>query len=84
MTTGGYQRFDRLSVTFPPTLYERIGVGYPSASGSVVAVEIDKATGAVAILEAATVLECGRALVPQQVAGQAEGGFAMGAGYALF
>ena len=84
MTTGGYQRFDRVAVTFPPTLYERIGVGYTSASGSVVAVEIDKATGAVAILEAATVLECGRALVPQQVAGQAEGGFAMGAGYALY
>ena len=45
--------------------------------------EIDKASGAVAILDAVTVLECGRALVPQQVAGQAEGGFAMGAGYAL-
>ncbi len=83
MTTRGYQRFDRISVTFPPTLYERIGVGYTSASGSVVAIEIDKATGAVAILDAVTVLECGRALVPQQVAGQAEGGFAMGAGYAL-
>jgi CO/xanthine dehydrogenase Mo-binding subunit len=83
MTTQGYQRFDRVAVTFPPTLYERIGVGYTSASGCVVAIEIDKATGAVAILDAVTVLECGRALVPQQVAGQAEGGFAMGAGYAL-
>jgi CO/xanthine dehydrogenase Mo-binding subunit len=70
-------------VTFPPTLYERVDVGYTSASGSVVALEINKATGAVVILDAATVLECGRALVPQQVAGQAEGGFAMGAGYAL-
>jgi CO/xanthine dehydrogenase Mo-binding subunit len=39
----------------------------------VVALEINKATGAVVILDAATVLECGRALVPQQVAGQAEG-----------
>ncbi len=84
MTTKGYQRFDRVAVTFPPTLYERIGVGYTSASGSVVAIEIDKTTGAVAILDAVTVLECGRALVPQQVAGQAEGGFAMGAGYALY
>jgi CO/xanthine dehydrogenase Mo-binding subunit len=83
MTTGGYHRFDRVSVTFPPTLFERIGVGYTSASGSVVAVEIDKTTGAVAILDAVTVLECGRALVPEQVRGQAEGGFAMGAGYAL-
>jgi CO/xanthine dehydrogenase Mo-binding subunit len=83
MTTGGYHRFDRVSVTFPPTLFERVGVGYTSASGSVVAVEIDKATGAVAILDAVTVLECGRALVPELVRGQAEGGFAMGAGYAL-
>jgi Molybdopterin cofactor-binding domain len=38
----------------------------------------------VAILDAVTVLECGRPLVPQQVAAQAEGGFAMGVGYALF
>jgi CO/xanthine dehydrogenase Mo-binding subunit len=83
MTTRGYQLFDRVSVTFPPTLYERIEVGYTSASGSVVALEVDKAAGAVVILGAVTVLECGRALVPQQVAGQAEGGFAMGAGYAL-
>ena len=84
MTTGGYHRLDRVSVTFPPTLFERIGVGYTSASGSVVAVEIDRASGAVAILNAVSVLECGRALVPEQVRGQAEGGFAMGVGYALY
>jgi CO/xanthine dehydrogenase Mo-binding subunit len=84
MAAQGYERFDRVSVTFPPTLFERIGVGYASAGGSVVAVDIDRATGAVAIVDAVTVLECGRALVPQQVAGQAEGGFAMGAGYALY
>ena len=52
MTTRGYQRFDRVSVTFPPTLFERIGVGYTSAGGSVVAVEVDRATGAVAIVDA--------------------------------
>ena len=28
-------------------------------------------------------LECGRALVPEVVRGQAQGGFAMGVGYAL-
>ena len=83
MTAKGYQLLDRVAVTFPPTLYERIGVGYSSASGCVVAVEVDRASGAVAIRDAVTVLECGRALVRQQVAGQAEGGFAMGAGYAL-
>jgi CO/xanthine dehydrogenase Mo-binding subunit len=30
-----------------------------------------------------TVLECGRALTPEIVLGQAQGGFAMGVGYAL-
>ena len=83
MTTQGFHRLDRTSVTFPPTLFERIGVGYTSAGGCVVAVAINKATGVVSIPDAVTVLECGRALVPEQVAGQAEGGFAMGAGYAL-
>jgi CO/xanthine dehydrogenase Mo-binding subunit len=84
MATHGYQRLDRVSVTFPPTLFERIAVGYTSAGGTVVAVEIDRATGAVTIVDAVTVLECGRALVSEQVIGQAEGGFAMGAGYALY
>ncbi len=40
MATHGYQRFDRVSVTFPPTLFERIGVGYTSAAGTGVAVEM--------------------------------------------
>jgi CO/xanthine dehydrogenase Mo-binding subunit len=84
MTAHGFQRFDRVSVTFPPTLFERIAVGYISAGGSVVAIEIDRATGAVSIVDAVTVFECGRALVPEQVRGQAEGGFAMGVGYALY
>lgn len=80
---GGYQLLDRISVTFPPTLFERIGVGYTSAAGTVVAIEIDRTTGALRILDAVTVLECGRAIVPENVHGQAEGGFAMGVGYAL-
>jgi CO/xanthine dehydrogenase Mo-binding subunit len=35
------------------------------------------------IAKAYSVLECGEALVPQVVLGQAQGGFAMGVGYAL-
>lgn len=84
MTANGFQLLDRISVAFPPTLYERIGVGYAASSGSIVAIEVDKASGTVTILDGATVLDCGRALVPEQVIGQAEGGFAMGAGYALY
>jgi CO/xanthine dehydrogenase Mo-binding subunit len=52
--------------------------------GTVVRVEIDRGTGALRIAKAYSALECGRALVPEVVLGQAHGGFAMGVGYALF
>ena len=42
-----------------------------------------RATGALRIAKAYSVLECGQALVPEVVRGQAQGGFAMGVGYAL-
>jgi CO/xanthine dehydrogenase Mo-binding subunit len=37
----------------------------------------------VRIAKAYTAVECGQALVPEVVVGQAQGGFAMGVGYAL-
>jgi CO/xanthine dehydrogenase Mo-binding subunit len=49
----------------------------------VVRIEIDRATGALRIAKAYSVLECGQALVPELVRGQAQGGFAMGVGYTL-
>ncbi len=42
-----------------------------------------RATGHLRIVKAYSVLECGKALVPEVVLGQAQGGFAMGVGYAL-
>ena len=42
--------------------------------------EIDRATGALRIAKAYSVLECGNVLVPQVVIGQAQGAFAMGVG----
>ena len=51
--------------------------------GTLVRVEIERATGALRIAKAYSVLECGQALVPEVVLGQAQGGFAMGVGYAL-
>jgi CO/xanthine dehydrogenase Mo-binding subunit len=50
---------------------------------TLVRVEIARATGALRIAKAYSVLECGKALVPEIVLGQAQGGFAMGVGYAL-
>src|SRR3984893_15341022 len=80
---GKFERLDRVSVLFPPTNNNRIGTSYTSMCGTLVRVEIERATGALRIAKAYSVLECGRALVPEVVLGQAQGGCAVGVGYAL-
>jgi CO/xanthine dehydrogenase Mo-binding subunit len=80
---GKFERIDRVSVKFPPTDNNRIGTVYTSMCGTLVRVEIERATGALHIAKAYSVFECGQALVPQVVLGQSQGGFAMGVGYAL-
>ena len=80
---GKFVRIDRVSVKFPPTDNNRIGTAYTSLCGTLVRVEIERATGALRIAKAYSVFECGQALVPEVVLGQAQGGFAMGVGYAL-
>jgi CO/xanthine dehydrogenase Mo-binding subunit len=78
-----YVRLDRRDVKFPSTDFNRIGAAYTSLCGTAVRVEIDRATGTLRIAKAYSVLECGEPLVPEIVLGQAQGGFAMGVGYAL-
>jgi CO/xanthine dehydrogenase Mo-binding subunit len=80
---GKYARLDRSSVKFPPTENNRFGTVYGAMCATLVRVEIERATGALRIAKAYSVLECGKALVPEIVLGQAQGGFAMGVGYAL-
>ena len=80
---GKYARLDRSSVKFPPTENNRFGTVYGAMCATLVRVEIVRATGALRIAKAYSVLECGKALVPEIVLGQAQGGFAMGVGYAL-
>jgi CO/xanthine dehydrogenase Mo-binding subunit len=81
--SGAFERLDRVNVAFPPTDNNRIGTTYTSMCGTIVRVEINKATGVLRIAKAYSVFECGQALVPEVVMGQAQGGFAMGVGYAL-
>lgn len=81
--SGRYQRLDRKAVAFPPADYNRIGTAFASMCGTSVRIEIERATGQLRIVKAYSVLECGKALVPEVVLGQAQGGFAMGVGYAL-
>jgi CO/xanthine dehydrogenase Mo-binding subunit len=80
---GKFARLDRVSVKFPPTHNNQSGNVYTSMCGTLVRVEIARATGALRIAKAYSVLECGQALVPEVVLGQSQGGFAMGVGYAL-
>jgi CO/xanthine dehydrogenase Mo-binding subunit len=80
---GAFERIARTRVKFPPTDNNRIGTTYSSMCGTLVRIEIARATGALRIAKAYSVFECGQALVPEVVLGQAQGGFAMGVGYAL-
>ncbi|HZZ63701.1 MAG TPA: molybdopterin cofactor-binding domain-containing protein [Roseiarcus sp.] len=80
---GEFVCLDRSYVKFPPTEFNRIGTSYSSLCGTAVHVEIERTTGALRIAKAYSVLECGQALAPEIVRGQAQGGFAMGVGYAL-
>jgi hypothetical protein len=67
----------------PAHVNQRFGMAYSSVCGSLVRIEIERATGSVRIAKAYTAVECGQALVPEVVVGQAQGAFAMGVGYAL-
>jgi CO/xanthine dehydrogenase Mo-binding subunit len=80
---GKYVRLDRSNVKFPPTDNNRFGTDYTAICAALVRIEIVRATGALRIAKAYGVFECGTALVPEIVLGQAQGGFAMGVGYTL-
>jgi len=80
---GEFARLERTAVKFPPTDFNRIGAAFTSLCGTTVRIEVERATGALQIAQAYSVLECGQSLAPQVVLGQAQGGFAMGVGYAL-
>jgi CO/xanthine dehydrogenase Mo-binding subunit len=80
---GKFARVDRVSVKLPSTRNNASGNTYTSICGTLVRIEIERATGALRIAKAYSVFECGQALVPQVVLGQAQGGFAMGVGYTL-
>ena len=81
--TGKFARLERSNVKYPPTELNKSGPTHAATCGALVRVEIERATGALRIAKAYSVLECGQALVPEVVLGQAQGGFAMSVGFAL-
>ncbi|ODS03611.1 hypothetical protein AUC71_00665 [Methyloceanibacter marginalis] len=80
---GDWRVQDRRKVSFPPASTERLSETYAATSGAIVALSIDRTNGAIKVLRVHEVLDCGRALVPELVSGQAQGGIAMGLGHAL-
>lgn len=73
----------RSEVNLPPVSTERVGAGYFSCSGAVVAVGVDRISSETRVVGVHQAIECGRALVPDIIRGMVEGGIVMGLGQAL-
>ena len=70
---------------FPPLAQaSNNGRSLYSPSGTLAAVEVDRATGEVRVRALHTILEAGRVVQPDLLKGQYHGGVAMGVGYALY
>ncbi len=78
-----WRRHDRHNVVPPAENAFLLGRNLFTPSGTLVAVEIDRATGRVCVVDVETFLDAGRIIHPDMVSGQADGGLAMGIGYAL-
>ena len=64
---GKFARLTRRNVKFPPSVNNRFSTSYSSLCGTLVRVEIERATGNLRIAKAYSVVECGTALVPEVV-----------------
>lgn len=80
---GKWEVQGRRTVNFPPASTERAAETFASTCGAIVALSVDRTNGAIKVLRVHEVLDCGRAIVPELVSGQAQGGIAMGLGHAL-
>ncbi len=78
-----WRQHDRRNVVAPAENAYLLGRNLFAPSGALVAVEIDRASGRVAVTEVETFADAGRVIQGDLVAGQADGAVAMGVGYAL-
>jgi CO/xanthine dehydrogenase Mo-binding subunit len=79
-----YKRSERRNVAYPPVQRNRGGATLTSTVATLVALSVDKASGEAIVQDVHTILECGRVMMPQLVAGQLHGANAMGIGHALY
>jgi len=80
---SNWRMHDRRNVVAPAENAYRLGRSLFTPSGSLVALEIDRATGAITVIDVETFLDAGRVIQADLVQGQNDGGVAMGIGYAL-
>ena len=75
---------NRTNIFPPPAQASNNGRSLYSPSGTLAAVEVDRASGEVRVRAVHTILEAGRVVQPDLLKGQYYGGVAMGVGYALY
>jgi CO/xanthine dehydrogenase Mo-binding subunit len=80
---ANWRRHARRNVVAPAENAFLLGRNLYTPSGALVAVEIERTTGHVAVVDVETFLDAGRVIQPDIVAGQSDGGVAMGIGFAL-
>lgn len=78
-----FSAISRKSLDFPEWSTTLSGANRLASYALIIAVEIDKATGNVLVVDAEGYLDCGPPIQAQIVEGQMEGAFAMGIGQAL-
>jgi len=78
---GPYTRLSRKNVQSPPPQASYYGRSLYAPSGTLAAVEIEKRTGRVRLVDIVTYVDAGRPIQRQLLEGQYEGAVAMGFGY---
>jgi CO/xanthine dehydrogenase Mo-binding subunit len=74
---------DRSNTVAPPHKAKLYGRSLFAPSGALAAVQVERRTGKVQVLQIELFLDAGRVLQPDLLQGQSQGGVAMGIGYAL-
>jgi CO/xanthine dehydrogenase Mo-binding subunit len=78
---GGYTRIVRQNVVAPLPQAQFYGRSLYAPSGTLAALEIEKSTGAMRLIDIVTYVDAGRPIQRQLLEGQYEGAVAMGFGY---
>lgn len=81
--SADWRRHDRRNTVAPPSDSSLYGRSLFAPSGALVAVQVERRTGKVQVLQVESFLDAGRVLQPDLLQGQSQGGVAMGIGYAL-